>query len=324
MNKTKKLNKNKFIKIIGDNLKNKNDLLAVGHTALDYIITLEKFPEPNNSASLNDLKNFNGGAAANVAMVAATLGINTSLISAVGSEFLDSPYKKQMNDLNIDTNSFIIVKNKATPTAFILTDSNGDQISYFYWGAAEEFKNSIIPIKAIENAEMVHLATGDPTYNWKFGKAANDMGKVVSFDPGQDLGLYPIDTLRDLIKNTSILFGNHHEIKRILDSLKLDIHDLIDIGPKIVIKTCGKGGSDVYLKDTKIHVDSVPRKAIDPTGAGDSYRAGFLSRYINGESIEDSAKFASAVSSFVIEAQGCQTNIPSFDKAYERMIDFYF
>ena len=70
-------------------------------------------------------------------------------------------------------------------------------------------------------------------------------------------------------------------------------------------------------------MDAVLREAIDPTGAGDSYRAGFLTRFLNGESIEESAKFASAVSSFIVEAQGCQTKAPTFDEAYERMNEFY-
>ncbi|MDL2246102.1 carbohydrate kinase family protein [Methanobrevibacter sp. OttesenSCG-928-K11] len=302
---------------------NKRDLLAVGHTAFDYIMTLNEFPKANNSAPINNMQNLYGGAAANVAIVGATLGLNTSLISAVGNEFLNSRYKKKMDELNINTDSFIIVNNKSTPTAFVLTDENRDQISYFYWGASEEFKNSKIPEKAINESEVIHLATGDPHFNWKCGISAKEQDKIVSFDPGQDLVMYSPEKLKEVIMNTSILFGNHYEIGRILDSLKTDIQGLRELGPKIVIKTCGKEGSEIYSDEDKIKIDAVVSDAVDPTGAGDSYRAGFLTRYINGESIEDSAKFASAVSSFIIGAQGCQTNIPSFDIAYERMIEFY-
>ena len=73
----------------------------------------------------------------------------------------------------------------------------------------------------------------------------------------------------------------------------------------------------------EIVIDAIPTEAIDPTGAGDSYRAGFLSRFLNGESLEESAKFASSVSSFIIQHQGCQTNMPTFDEAFERMSEFY-
>ena len=71
------------------------DLIAVGHTALDYIIRVKEFPKANYSSPIDDLKTFNGGAAANVAVIGANLGLSTSLVSAVGGDFKDSPYYKQ-------------------------------------------------------------------------------------------------------------------------------------------------------------------------------------------------------------------------------------
>ena len=97
----------------------------------------------------------------------------------------------------------------------------------------------------------------------------------------------------------------------------------MDLGPEIVLKTCGEKGSIIYSDEGKIEVESIYRPAVDPTGAGDSYKAGFVSRLIYGASLEESAKFASSVSSFVVEKQGCQTNMPSFDEAYNRMVEFY-
>ena len=299
------------------------DLIAVGHTALDYIIRVKEFPKANYSSPIDDLKTFNGGAAANVAVIGANLGLSTSLVSAVGGDFKDSPYYKQMVDLNIDTDSFIVVPGESTPTAFVLTDENEDQISYFYWGASKEFENSNAPTKAINDAEAIHLATGSPEFNLKCGHEAKESGLLVSFDPGQDLGMYEPESLKEVIKNTDILFGNHHEIERIQFNLDLDIQGLRELGPDIIVKTCGGNGSVIYSNEEKIEVDAVLREAIDPTGAGDSYRAGFLTRFLNGESIEESAKFASAVSSFIVEAQGCQTKAPTFDEAYERMNEFY-
>ncbi|MCF0226259.1 MAG: carbohydrate kinase family protein [Methanobrevibacter sp.] len=302
--------------------KNK-DLLAVGHTALDYIIKVEDFPKANFSAPITDMKTFNGGAAANVAIIGATLGLNTALVSAVGGDFKDSSYYKKMKNLNIDTDSLIIIPGEATPTAFVMTNDNDDQISYFYWGAAKEFAKSKVPKKAIGSVEAVHLATGDPDFNWKCSKQAKDEDLLISFDPGQDLGMYSNEKLKDVLENTTILFGNHYEIERICDNLEVDIQGLREIGPDIVVKTCGANGSEIYSNDDKIAIDAIKTTAIDPTGAGDSFRAGFLTRFINGESILESAKFASTVSSFIVEEQGCQTKAPSFDEAYERMTEFY-
>ena len=299
------------------------DLLAIGHSAHDYIIRVPTFPKANFSSPITDMKTFNGGAAANVACVGAKLGLKTGLVSAVGGGFKKSEYFEHMENLGIDTDSLIIVPGEQTPTAFVLTDDNSDQISYFYWGAAKEFAESKVPTLAIKDAESVHLATGDPNFNWKCSEEAKNEDMLISFDPGQDLGMYDTKKLKDVIENTTILFGNHHEIKRIMDSLETDLTGLRELGPKIIVKTCGANGSEIYSNEEKIVIDAIDVDVVDPTGAGDSYRAGFLSRFLNGESLEESAKFASAVSSFIIEHQGCQTNMPSFDDAFERMNEFY-
>lgn len=302
----------------------KKDLLAVGHTALDYIITVDEFPMANNSAPMKTMKNLNGGAAANVAMIGATLGMKTGLISAVGCEFIDSHYHKNMQKLGVDTEALIISQEENTPTAFVMTNNNQDQISYFYWGAGKEFHDSEVPRDKVKEFKAVHLATGDPHFNCKAGIVAKEEERLVSFDPGQDLGMYSPKKLKEVISNVNILFGNHHEIKRIQDSLEVDINGLMDLGPEIVLKTCGKEGSHIYSVDgDKLEVESIYRPAVDPTGAGDSYKAGFLSQFINGASLEESAKFASSVSSFVVEKQGCQTNMPTYDETYNRMIEFY-
>ncbi|MBZ9570571.1 carbohydrate kinase family protein [Methanobrevibacter sp. TMH8] len=301
----------------------KSDLLVIGHTAIDYIMTVEEFPNPNSSTPINTLKVFHGGAGANVAMVAANLGLKTSIISAIGKKFINSDYHNQMNKVKINTDSMIISEDEDTPTAFGMTNNNKDQIFYFYWGAGKEFAKSEPPKSTIQSCEAVHLATGDPVFNQRSSVVAKENERIVSFDPGQDLNMYDGEKLKKVIKNCTILFGNHHEIERMEKLLNFDINELREFGPDIIVKTCGKDGSTIYTEKEKIKVDSIYRPAIDPTGAGDSYRAGFLHNYINGKDLEDCAKFASAVSSFIVEKQGCQTNIPKYEEAINRMNEFY-
>ncbi|OQD59491.1 putative ribokinase [Methanobrevibacter arboriphilus JCM 13429 = DSM 1125] len=301
----------------------KDDLLVIGHTAIDYIMTVEKFPAPNSSTPIKTMKIFHGGAGANVAMVGAKLGLKTSLISAVGEKFLKSEYLEKMVELKINTDSMIISKNEDTPTAFGMTNNKEDQIFYFYWGAGKEFLKSDPPESSVQSCKAIHLATGDPTYNIKSSILGKNNDKIVSFDPGQDLNMYNAPKLKEVINNCTILFGNHHEIERIQNLLKCDINGLREIGPDIIVKTCGKAGSVIYTEKEKIKVDSIYRPAVDPTGAGDSYRAGFLYGYINEKSLENCAKFASAVSSFIVEKKGCQTNIPNFEQVTDRMNQFY-
>ena len=85
-----------------------------------------------------------------------------------------------------------------------------------------------------------------------------------------------------------------------------------------MVTTYGKDGSSIYT-DNEIKIDAILRETVDPTGAGDSYRAGFLKAYLNGEDLESCGKFASSVASFIVEAEGCQTNVPNEAMVKERM-----
>ncbi|RAP44312.1 carbohydrate kinase family protein [uncultured Methanosphaera sp.] len=296
------------------------DLLVLGHTAFDYIMQVKEFSKINTSAIVEKMETFNGGAAGNVAVVASKLGLDVGLISCIGKDFKDSDYEQLLLNQGIDISDMIVSEDANTPTAFVLTNPDDEQMFYFYWGAAEKYQTSEVPKEAIDKARAVHLATGDPQYNIKAGKYAYSQNKLVSFDPGQDLHLYTTSDLEELTNNCNILFGNEHEIEYICDLLECTIDDLLSNGPNMVVQTLGDKGSLIYVKEEDpIKIDAVKTKAYDPTGAGDSYKAAFLSLYLHDNNLETCGRYASAVSSYIVETQGTQTNIPTSDQALERM-----
>lgn len=298
------------------------DLLVLGHTAFDYIMEVKEFSKINTSAIVEKMETFHGGAAGNVAVVANKMGLDVGLISCIGKDFEGSEYEKEMIDAGIDISNMIVSKKANTPTAFVLTNPEDEQMFYFYWGAAEEYQNSDVPTEAIDHAKAVHLATGDPQFNIKAGKYAYDNNKLVSFDPGQDLHLYSTNDLQELVKNCNILFGNEHEIEHICDLLEKSKEELLNEGLDIIVQTLGDKGSVIYANgEDALEIEAVATKAVDPTGAGDSYRASFLSFYLRDNDLKTCGRFASTVSSYIVETQGTQTNIPHPDQALERMND---
>lgn len=301
------------------------DLLVLGHTAFDYIMEVKEFSKINTSAIVDKMERLHGGAAGNVAVVASKMGLEVGLISCIGKDFKDSEYEKEMIDNNIDISDMILSEDSNTPTAFVLTNPDDQQMFYFYWGAAKEYENTEIPKEAINNARAVHLATGDPKFNIKSGKYAYENNKLVSFDPGQDLHLYTTKDLEEMVNNCNILFGNEHEIERICDLLEKSVEDLLNEGLNMIIQTLGDKGSIIYEKnEDPMNIEVVPTKAVDPTGAGDSYRAAFLSLYLRDNDVKTCGRFASTVSSYIVETQGTQTNIPTTDQALEKMNDNWF
>ena len=92
----------------------------------------------------------------------------------------------------------------------MFTDDNGDQMTFFEWGASRAFATADAP-----GLPFVHMATADPVFNCKVAERS----EFVSFDPGQDVFWYNKEQLGSIIDNANILFANQHEVRQMCETL---------------------------------------------------------------------------------------------------------
>ncbi|MDD1719459.1 MAG: carbohydrate kinase family protein [Methanoregulaceae archaeon] len=284
----------------------------VGHTAIDHICRVPVFPEKNTSTLVLDRKVFFGGGAANIAAGIAVLGEKCTLVSAVGGDFAGGDYERWMQNIGI-LPQFFVKADAHTPTAFVFTDAAGDQITYFEWGASEIFGSAEAPA-----LPFVHMATADPDFNVRVAEKST----FSSFDPGQDLHRYSKGQLDSILSHISILFANHHEVEGMCRILDTDPGSLAARVP-LAVFTMGGQGSEIHAGGESEHVPALPVKMADPTGAGDAYRAGFLTAYVRGFTPVDCCRVGTVTASFVVEKPGCQTNLPTWDLMAARYSEFF-
>lgn len=286
---------------------------VVGHTAIDSLFDIENIAGLNESFPIVDYKELYGGGAANIAATIAILGGKCQLISPVGTDFTSSEYEKHLMSVGVDLSLLYRFNDEKTAKAFIFTDREHNQCSYFYWGASAKLKELEPPL-----VDFVHLATADPVFNSKIAKTA----KFVSFDPGQDLVTYSKAHLTSILENTNILFTNRHEIKRVSEMTGMSFEQLQEmIG--IIVVTYDAKGSRIFTSIKEHMIPVVPVTALDPTGAGDAYRAGFLLAYTREYPLETCGKIGSTVASFAVETIGCQTDLPTWDKMKSRFEKYF-
>lgn len=281
---------------------------VVGHTALDYIVDVENIAGKNESSPVIDYEEYPGGGAANIAVAIAKLGGKSQLISPVGTDFSSSGYEKLLKKAGVDLSRLYSITDRKISKAFIFTDREDNQTTYFYWGASSKFKE-LEP----EPVDFVHLATADCVYNAKISQISS----FVSFDPGQDLVTYSKENLETILAHTDILFANKHEIRRVSEMTGMSFSDLRAMIDVIVV-TYDAEGSRIYRGSEECAIPVVSVKALDPTGAGDAYRAGFLLAYIRGYSFPTCGKIGSTVASFAVQTRGCQTSLPTWEEMKAR------
>ncbi|MGA9029651.1 MAG: PfkB family carbohydrate kinase, partial [Methanoregula sp.] len=86
----------------------------------------------------------------------------------------------------------------------------------------------------------------------------------------------------------------------------------------MAIFTMSGDGSTLYMNGSGHFIPVVPVTLSDPTGAGDSYRAGFLSAYVRGYAPLTCCKVGTVTASYVVEHAGCQTHLPTWTQMLER------
>jgi inosine-guanosine kinase (EC 2.7.1.73)/cytidine kinase (EC 2.7.1.-) len=205
---------------------------------------------------------------------------------------------------------YFVVNDRCTPSAYVFTDDTGDQITFFEWGASEFFHRAEAPA-----LERVHLATADPDFNARVARNSS----FVSFDPGQDLPWYSVEQLKTILDSLTILFANRHEVDRLCEMLDTPQEELIEQIPLVVI-TLDVQGSMLFYEGQRQFIPIVPVTLADPTGAGDAYRAGFLTAYEQQYPPLVCARVGTVTASFVVEKVGCQTNLPDWQAMAERYL----
>jgi len=302
-----------------------NDLIAFGSVVIDNVLVVKRFPSVNETVQVIKYRYTYGGAGANVAVAAARLGAKSALFAVSGSDFEKTNYAKHLSREGVDQRG-VIPAPFLMPRSFIVSKkSSDDQILYYYEnrkGVSKKlFENEQLAVELANASEVCHFSTGHFEFYYHLLKN-NPVKSVVSFDPGQETFSYPYKVVR-LIPYCNMLFMNNHEAKRLKELTK--IKSLRDLkGPKLVCVSLGEKGSVILFRGKVFRVPAVkPKKLVDPTGAGDSHRAGFLVALLKGYGVETAGKIAAVVASYTIEAEGAQTSLPYWEQVVKRYEEFF-
>ncbi len=297
----------------------KNYLGAFGHVVLDYIVTVPRLPRPNTSIQILDRQRYFGGTAGNLARAAAHLGLKTSLASFVGPDFPED-YWTALEDEGVDLRDLQKIPSHTTPTAWVFSDRDGDQMAIIDQGPMKDAGRRAVLRHSVRDVELVHLGTGRPEYYAKVADYARELDRTVSFDPSQEIHyVYNRRLFRRLMARADYFFGNEAEIAAAKRFMRVtSTEGLLDHAP-VVVATLGARGSLVFARGQRIRIPRVrPRRVVDVTGAGDAYRAGFYAGLAHGYDLRRCGILGSAVASFVVEAKGTQTNLPTWTQAVQR------
>jgi len=276
----------------------------------------EKLHILNLSFLVDTLRKGFGGTAGNIAYSLSLLGVETALFGAVGRDF--APYRKFLKKHHVYTGFVKEVNKLQTSSAFGITDSTDNQIWGFYSGAdSESDKLSVDEIK--EKIDFAVIAPHNPKAMIKFAKGYTNMKIPYLFDPGMQLRWLGKQDLLAGFRGARVIIGNDYEIEVMQRKTGIDnLHGYFK--DKIVITTLGEKGSRLSGDGKTVTVKSAKVKnTLDPAGAGDAYRAGFLAGYLRNLPLKTCGQMGSVAAAYTVEKYGTTTHefsLPEFKTRY--------
>jgi len=283
----------------------------------DHILP-EKIHILNVCFMVNGLTERFGGTAGNIAYNLALLGEKPLILATGGRDF--GPYRQRLEQLGLSLEGIRLIPEEFTAGAYITTDLADNQITGFNPGAMKypsQYRfDGIDP-----NASLAIISPGNLEDMLTYSRLYKSLHLPYIFDPGQSIPAWQGTELVEMTTGALALIVNDYELELFQAKTGLTLTRLQQCTP-VLITTRGEQGSEVLTPSGKELIPAAPaRRVLDPTGAGDAYRAGVLKGLILKLPWDTAARSGAVLASFAVEQAGTQEHqveISAFRQRYQQ------
>jgi len=303
-----------------------NDVIGLGNMMMDFLVEVDddrllEFDLKKGEMHLVDhekakliLSNINhtetapGGSAANTLRGVAFLGGKAILCGKVGNDPLGENLVQEIENHGVTTRISKHHHTTGHSVSFITPDTERTMSTHL--GAAIELSKEDILEEDIQNSKVLHLEgyqLEGPTkevvlYAIELAKKHGTLVSIDLADPG--LIRRNKELLQSLIRKVDIVFANEKEAKEFTGVEEVEAARELGKLVKIAIVKIGERGSLICSEGELVKVEGFPAKAVDTTGAGDTFAAGFLYGYCQGWSLAKAGKLGSLLAARIVEKIG--------------------
>jgi len=278
--------------------KRKFDVLVVGELNIDLILNqLEKFPEVGKEIIANKMVITLGSSSGIFASNLAVLGTSVSFCGKVGRDSFANKILADLTLKNVDVNN-IKRSNTADTGLTVAFSFNDERAMVTYPGAMNELEESDVTDSMLQSAAHLHVSSVFLQPALKAGlvrlfSRAKQFGLTTSLDPQWDPAEKWDCDWKNLLKLTDVFLPNIQELRHITKQHSVEdcVAAIKELANTIVIKN-GKEGAEISTGKEVFHQSSfLNTQVADAIGAGDSFNAGFIHKFILDKTTAECAEF---------------------------------
>ena len=312
----------------------KYDVIALGELLIDF--TMNGQSEQGN----NMFEACPGGAPCNVLALLNKMGKKTAFIGKVGKDQFGTLLRDTITEAGIDASNLMVDENVNTTLAFVHTFPDGDREFSFYRnpGADMMLTADEVNPEVVKDTKVFHFGTLSMTHDGvreatkKAVETAKANGCLVSFDPNLRPPLWSsLDLAKEQMEygfgKCDILKISDNEIQFVSGKEDYDegiayLQETYNI--PLILLTLGKDGSRAYYKGMRVERPGFSVKAIETTGAGDTFCGSSLNYLVDHdfenlteEQLGEMLTFANAAAALVTTKKGAIKAMPVKEEVLE-------
>jgi len=305
------------------------DVACIGILVADVIAKpVDSIPKPGLLERIDSIAIYSGGCAMSAGIDMSKIGLRTAVLGKVGNDSFGSFLCGELEKYNVETAGIAIDRNIQSSASVVISASNGERSFLHVVGANGTFCYDDINWDIIEDSRIVFVAgtmlmdAFDGADCARVLKKCKEMGKTTVLDTAWDSKGRWMNVLKPCMPYIDVFMPSIDEAIELAGGEKdpAKIADIFfDLGVRQVVIKLGSQGC--YLRETKeaegVVIPCFKVKAVDTTGAGDSFCAGFLSGMAKGLSFTECGRFANAVGAHCVQAMGASTGIRSYEEIQE-------
>jgi 2-dehydro-3-deoxygluconokinase len=264
-----------------------------------------------------------GGDASNAAIAAARQGAKVAMLTALGDDRAGAAFRALWQAEGVDDSAVRTDPEAPTGIYFVTHDAAGHHFTFHRKGsAAARLGPGALPEAAIRAARTLHLTgitlgISDASCDAAFRamEIARAAGATISFDTNLRLRLWPRARARACIAAAvamaDIVFPSLDDAQALtgLEDADAIADHYLALCPLVLLKL-GKEGVLVATRQGRSRIAGFPVRAMDATGAGDTFAGAFLARRAQGDDVAAAARYANAAAALSTLGYGAVAPIP--------------
>ena len=286
-------------------------VFVVGSINQDFVLRLERRPEPGETVTEAELSLFPGGKGANAAIAAARLGARVTMLGRVGEDAFGGGLTRNLREAGVDTKHVEPIPEVSTGSAFITVTPDGENAIVVSPGANRSFG----PGEVDDAAEDLRAAGVIVAQLEVDAGAVERAAEIVTGAGGRFLLNLapPREVPGRLISLADPLVVNEHEARFLLGGEgepEALIEGLLEFGPRSVVVTLGGEGAVLGAGGSTRRFDAPEVEVVDSTGAGDAFVGALAARMAHGDALEEAVPYAVIAGAIAVTREGAQGSLP--------------